>query len=42
MDQPIPMTEASVKELLEAAGADERLACCATVKGPVTLTTTYW
>lgn len=32
------------KKVLAAmhAGADERLACCATVKGPVTLTTTYW
>lgn len=24
------------------AAADERLACCATVEGPVTVTTTYW
>jgi ferredoxin len=24
------------------AGADERLACCAKVLGPVTVTTTYW
>jgi ferredoxin len=24
------------------AGDDERLACCATVNGPVTVTTTYW
>lgn len=24
------------------AGDDERLACCATVHGPVTVTTTYW
>lgn len=24
------------------AGADERLACCATIQGPVTVTTTYW
>lgn len=24
------------------AGGDERLACCATVHGSVTLTTTYW
>ena len=24
------------------AGDDERLACCATVRGPVTVTTTYW
>jgi adenylate cyclase len=24
------------------AGDDERLACCATVRGPVTITTTYW
>jgi nitrite reductase (NADH) large subunit len=24
------------------AGADERLACCARVKGPVTITTDYW
>jgi ferredoxin len=24
------------------AGADERLACCARVRGPVTVTTTYW
>ena len=24
------------------AGIDERLACCATIHGPVTLTTTYW
>jgi len=32
------------KKVLAAmhAGADERLACCATVKGPVTVTTTYW
>jgi ferredoxin len=32
------------KKVLAAmhAAADERLACCATVKGPVTLTTTYW
>ncbi len=24
------------------AGEDERMACCVTVSGPVTLTTTYW
>jgi hypothetical protein len=24
------------------AGDDERLACCATVHGPVIVTTTYW
>ncbi len=24
------------------AGPDERLACCARVEGPVTITTTYW
>lgn len=24
------------------AGDDERLACCALVRGPVTVTTTYW
>jgi ferredoxin len=24
------------------AGADERLACCARVVGPVTVTTDYW
>ena len=24
------------------AGDDERLACCATVHGPVSVTTTYW
>jgi ferredoxin len=24
------------------AGEDERLACCATVHGPVSVTTSYW
>jgi len=38
-----PMAEEEKKVLAAMhAGADERLACCATVKGPVTLTTTYW
>lgn len=31
------------KVLTSMHGADnERLACCATINGPVTLTTTYW
>ena len=32
------------KKLLASlhAGDDERMACCATVHGPVVLTTTYW
>jgi len=36
--------ESEEKQLLASmhAGDDERLACCATVHGPVALTTTYW
>ena len=32
------------KKLLASmhAGDNERMACCATITGPVTLTTTYW
>lgn len=38
-----PMGEEEEKILASMhAGEDERLACCATVFGPVTLTTTYW
>jgi len=36
--------ESEEKKVLAAmhAGADERLACCAAVRGPVTVTATYW
>jgi len=38
-----PMASEEKKVLASMhADDDERLACCATVKGPVTLTTTYW
>ena len=38
-----PMTVEEKKILASVhAGDDERLACCATVLGPVTVTTTYW
>ena len=36
--------EASLTDVLDSlrAGEAERLACCARVSGPVTLTTSYW
>jgi len=36
--------ESEEKQILASmhAGDDERLACCATIHGPVALTTTYW
>ena len=38
-----PMGEEEEKILASVhAGEDERLACCATIHGSVTLTTTYW
>jgi ferredoxin len=38
---PIASEEEKILASLHA-GDDERLACCATVNGPVTVTTTYW
>ena len=42
-DHLSPM-QAEEKKILDSMHADddERLACCATVHGPVSLTTTYW
>ncbi len=38
-----PMSSEEEKVLAAMhAGDDERLACCAVVHGPVTVTTTYW
>jgi adenylate cyclase len=38
-----PMAEEEEKILSsQHAGDDERLACCARIKGPVTITTDYW
>ena len=43
MDNLSPVESEEEKILVSMHGTDnERLACCATVKGPVTLTTTYW
>jgi 2Fe-2S ferredoxin len=42
-DNLSPMNREEEKVLTSVhAGDDERLACCATVLGPVTVTTTYW
>ena len=38
---PMQTEEKNILASMHAA-ADERLACCATVHGPVSLTTTYW
>ena len=38
---PVTDAEAAVLETVRAGG-DERLACCARVAGPVTVTTSYW
>ena len=38
---PMQTEEKNILASMHAA-ADERLACCATVCGPVSLTTTYW
>lgn len=38
---PVGSEEKKVLDSLHA-GDDERLACCAVVGGPVTITTTYW
>ena len=38
---PMQTEEKKILASMHAA-ADERLACCATVRGPVSLTTTYW
>ena len=38
---PVESEEEKILASLHA-GNDERLACCASVHGPVTLTTTYW
>ena len=38
-----PMAEEEEKILsAQHAGGDERLACCARINGPVTITTDYW
>jgi ferredoxin len=38
-----PMAEEERKVLASVhAGDDERLACCATIHGPVSVTTSYW
>ena len=43
MDNLSPMASEEEKILASMhAGDDERLACCATVQGPITLATTYW
>ena len=43
MDNLSPMESEEEKILASMHGNDEeRLACCATVQGPITLTTTYW
>jgi ferredoxin len=43
MDNLSPMGDEEEKILASVhAGDDERLACCATVHGPVIVTTTYW
>ena len=43
MDNLSPMESEEEKILASMHGTDdERLACCATVQGPITLTTTYW
>ena len=42
-DNLSPIESEEEKVLVSLHGADnERLACCATINGPVTLTTTYW
>lgn len=42
-DNLSPMNEEEKKVLASMhAAADERLACCAALYGPVSLTTTYW
>jgi len=38
---PVESEESSLLASMHA-GDDERMACCVTVHGPVTLTTTYW
>ena len=38
---PMQTEEKNILASMHAA-TDERLACCATVHGPVSLTTTYW
>jgi ferredoxin len=43
MDNLSPMESEEEKILASMhAGDDERLACCAAIQGPVTITTTYW
>ena len=43
LDNLTPMGEEERKLLAaQHAGDDERLACCARILGPVTLTTDYW
>ncbi len=42
-DNLSPIESEEEKVLASMHGAEnERLACCATINGPVTLTTTYW
>ena len=43
MDNLSPMESEEERILASMHGGDsERLACCAIVQGPITLTTTYW